>query len=99
MMQPAGMQTTGFAQQSVQPQIDKNAIMNLYSKPDQYTTPVEITPNTPQYQQVLQQQQLQQQQLQQQQLQQQQLQQQQLQQQQLQQQPTYPNQYNPGFYM
>lgn len=43
-------------QQQLQQQYDKNAIMNLYNRPDQYTTPVEITPNNPQYQQIMQQQ-------------------------------------------
>lgn len=52
---------TGIAQypqmqQGYQQQIDKNSIMNLYNRPDQYTTPVEITPNHPQYQQIMQQQ-------------------------------------------
>lgn len=49
-------------QQQQQHQMNKNAIMGLYQRPDLYSSPVEITPSNPQYQQLLQQQQQQQQQ-------------------------------------
>ncbi|SCU87739.1 LAMI_0D07294g1_1 [Lachancea mirantina] len=53
-----------FPSFSQQPQIDKGSLMSLYSQPTTYTSPVEVEPSNPQYQQILQaqhQQQLQQQ--------------------------------------
>ncbi|CAH01817.1 Gts1p [Kluyveromyces lactis] len=90
---------------TAQPSIDKNTLLSLYQRPDLYSSAVEIKPDNPQYQQILnlQKQQQDQQQQQQQLLQQQQLQQQQqqqlLQQQQLQQmQYQQPQQYQQQFY-
>ena len=75
MQQQAVMQQQAMAQQqaAMQQQVQKNSIMNLYQRPDLYTTPVEITNAHPLYNQMTaQQQQQQQQQVQQQQAQQQQ---------------------------
>lgn len=63
------MQQQMQQQQYQQPQVDQSNLMNLYQRPDLYTTPVEINQTGPQYQQLQQLQQQQQQQQQQQMLQ------------------------------
>ena len=49
------MQMQMQAQVQAQNQVNKNAIMSLYQRPDAYTTPVEITPTHPMYSQLTQQ--------------------------------------------